>query len=52
MGSAGSDEKVKYCKELGFDEVFNYKKVTDLDAKIKELAPDGVDVYYDNVSSD
>ena len=50
IGSAGSDDKVAYIKQLGFDEAFNYKTVTDLDATIKKLAPTGVDVYFDNVS--
>ena len=49
IGSAGSEEKCKYLKELGFDEVFNYKTTSNLDAKLKELAPDGIDVYFDNV---
>ncbi|XP_072163791.1 prostaglandin reductase 1-like [Diadema setosum] len=49
IGSAGSDEKLEYLKEIGYDKVFNYKKVTDLDAKIKELAPEGIDIYFDNV---
>ncbi|XP_071497119.1 prostaglandin reductase 1-like [Diadema antillarum] len=52
IGSAGSDEKVKYLKEIGFDEAFNYKKTTDLDAKLKELAPDGIDIYFDNVGGE
>ena len=49
IGSAGSEEKVAYLKELGFDEVFNYKTTSNLDAKLKELAPEGIDVYFDNV---
>ena len=49
IGSAGSEEKCEYLKELGFDEVFNYKTTKNLDAKLKELAPEGIDVYFDNV---
>nr|XP_054775653.1 prostaglandin reductase 1-like [Lytechinus pictus] len=52
IGSAGSEEKLEYLKELGFDEVFNYKTTPDLDAKLKELAPDGIDVYFDNVGGE
>ncbi|XP_070552689.1 prostaglandin reductase 1-like isoform X2 [Ptychodera flava] len=48
IGYAGSDEKVKYLKELGFDAAFNYKTV-DLDETLKAAAPNGVDVYFDNV---
>ena len=50
IGSAGSDEKVAYIvDELGFDEAFNYKNVKDYHAKLAELCPDGIDVYFDNV---
>ncbi|XP_054749225.2 prostaglandin reductase 1-like [Lytechinus pictus] len=52
IGSAGSEEKLEYLKELGFDEVFNYKTTPNLDAKLKELAPDGIDVYFDNVGGE
>ena len=49
IGYAGADDKVKWLKEeLGFDFAFNYKKV-DLSESIKEAAPEGVDVYFDNV---
>ena len=49
IGYAGTDDKVKWLKdELGFDFAFNYKKV-DLSKSIKQVAPDGVDVYFDNV---
>ena len=50
VGSAGTDEKVKYIKDLGFDEAFNYKTTPNLYAKLKELAPKRIDVYFDNVS--
>ena len=50
IGFAGSDAKVAYLKELGFDEAINYKKITNLDETIKKAAPKGVDVYFDNVS--
>ncbi|XP_071955428.1 prostaglandin reductase 1-like [Antedon mediterranea] len=50
IGSAGSEEKVKYLKEIGFDDAINYKTTTDnLDKKIKELCPKGIDMYFDNV---
>ncbi|MFJ2112936.1 MULTISPECIES: NADP-dependent oxidoreductase [unclassified Streptomyces] len=52
IGSAGSDEKVKLLiEEYGFDAAFNYKKgsVKDL---LAEAAPDGIDVYFDNVGGD
>lgn len=50
VGSAGSDEKVDFLiHELGFDAAFNYKSGDDYYAKLKELCPAGVDVYFDNV---
>jgi NADPH-dependent curcumin reductase CurA len=46
----GSDEKVGWCrKELGFDHVFNYKTSKFSDA-ITSVAPNGVDLFFDNVS--
>jgi NADPH-dependent curcumin reductase CurA len=51
VGSAGSAEKVARLKELGFDAAFNYKegRVAHL---LREAAPDGIDVYFDNVGGD
>jgi NADPH-dependent curcumin reductase CurA len=47
---AGSDEKVAWIRdELGCDAGFNYKTTTDYVAKLRELCPKGVDVYFDNV---
>lgn len=49
IGSVGSDEKLDYItKELHFDGGFNYKTEKPLDA-LRRLAPDGVDIYYENV---
>ncbi|CAO3601432.1 unnamed protein product [Absidia cylindrospora] len=48
VGSAGSDEKVAHLKEIGFDGAFNYK-TDDTDAKLTELCPKGIDVYFENV---
>lgn len=55
IGCAGSDEKVKYLKdELGFDEAYNYKVVTPdkLPAELKKLAPNGIDVFFENVGGE
>jgi NADPH-dependent curcumin reductase CurA len=49
IGSAGSDEKVAYLlDELGLDAAFNYKSGP-LPELLREAAPDGIDVYFDNV---
>jgi NADPH-dependent curcumin reductase CurA len=52
IGSAGSAEKVAHLiDDLGFDAAFNYKDgdVTEL---LAAAAPDGIDVYFDNVGGD
>jgi NADPH-dependent curcumin reductase CurA len=50
IGISGSDEKNEYLqKELGFDAAINYRKSSDLLADLKKAAPDGVDIYFDNV---
>jgi NADPH-dependent curcumin reductase CurA len=51
IGSAGSDEKVRWLKEIGFDAAFNYKSAP-LFGQLREAAPDGIDVYFDNVGGD
>ena len=48
IGSAGSKEKCDWLKELGFDHVLNYKTES-VDVALKQVAPDGVDLYFDNV---
>lgn len=51
IGSAGSPEKLERLRELGFDAVVNYKD-GHLTEQLREAAPDGIDVYYDNVGGD
>ncbi len=52
IGIAGTDEKVTMLKEkFGFDAAINYEKTDDMSAAIKQAAPDGVDIYFDNVGS-
>lgn len=50
VGSAGSSLKVELLKnKFGFDEAFNYKEESDLDAALKRYFPQGIDIYFDNV---
>ena len=52
IGSAGSDEKVGYLLDtLRLDAAFNYKRgaLTEL---LEAAAPDGIDIYFDNVGGD
>ncbi|GAA3508266.1 hypothetical protein FHR32_000885 [Streptosporangium album] len=51
IGSAGSDEKVAHLREIGFDAAFNYKKGP-VAEQLRQAAPDGIDVYFDNVGAD
>lgn len=52
IGSAGSPEKTAWLKELGVDEAIDYKRVDRLSAAVADAAPDGIDVYFDNVGGD
>jgi NADPH-dependent curcumin reductase CurA len=52
IGSVGDDAKLDFItKKLGFHGGFNYKKENMADA-VKRLAPDGLDIYYDNVGGE
>lgn len=49
IGSAGSDDKVEsLIKDYGFDHAFNYKTANAL-AELRSSAPEGIDVYFENV---
>lgn len=53
IGLAGTDEKVEMLKtNFGYDEVINYKTTKDIKQAIKNVAPNGVDVYFDNVGGE
>lgn len=48
IGVAGDQEKCDWiCDELGFDGAINYKS-DDIPARLSELAPKGVDIYFEN----
>lgn len=50
IGSAGGAEKCAYLRdEAGVDRVIDYKATEDLTAALKQAAPEGLDVYFDNV---
>ena len=46
--TAGSEEKVQACVELGADLAINYK-TEDVAAKVKEFAPEGVHVWWETL---
>jgi len=49
IASAGGAEKVAFLKEIGADHAIDYKAEKDLTAALARAAPDGIDVYFDNV---
>lgn len=52
IGSAGSAEKVALLTEkYGYDAAFNYKD-GDVREMLAEAAPEGIDVFFDNVGGD
>ncbi|MEU6660804.1 NADP-dependent oxidoreductase [Streptomyces sp. NPDC046821] len=52
IGSAGSKAKVDYLVgELGYDAAFDYHDGPVVD-RLRELAPDGIDVLFDNVGGE
>ena len=51
IGSAGSAAKVERLTALGFDAAFDYHDGP-VSKQLRAAAPDGVDVYFDNVGGD
>lgn len=52
IGSAGSAAKVDWLvNDLGFDAAFNYKDGP-VRSQLKDAAPEGIDVYFDNVGGE
>jgi NADPH-dependent curcumin reductase CurA len=52
IGIAGGPDKCRFLlDELGFDAAIDYK-AGDVRKQLRELAPDGVDVYFDNVGGE
>ena len=53
IGFTSSDEKAEICKtEFGYDEVINYKKTDNLSSCLKQIAPNGIDCFFDNVGGE
>jgi NADPH-dependent curcumin reductase CurA len=52
IGSAGGADKIAYLKEIGVDHAIDYKAERDLTAALMKAAPEGIDVYFDNVGGE
>jgi NADPH-dependent curcumin reductase CurA len=49
IGSAGGAEKAAFLRDIGVDHVIDYKAEPDVTAALMRAAPDGIDVYFENV---
>ncbi|MCY0946619.1 MDR family NADP-dependent oxidoreductase [Streptomyces antarcticus] len=53
VGSAGSPAKVRLLtEELGFDAAFDHRTGPSLHEQLGRVAPDGIDIYLDNVGGE
>ena len=51
IGVAGGPDKVSWLRELGLDEVID-RREGDLLRQVRNAAPDGIDIYFDNVGGE
>ncbi|MDW3206628.1 MAG: NADP-dependent oxidoreductase [Alphaproteobacteria bacterium] len=47
---ASSQDKLDWCREIGFDAGINYREVPNLGRAVADACPDGVDVFFDNTA--
>jgi len=52
IGLVGSPEKADVIRNLGYDAAIDYRATPDIAAEIARVAPEGVDVYFDNVGGE
>ena len=48
IGIAGGPRKVEHLHELGFDVALDHRE-DDLGGRLRDAAPDGIDIYFENV---
>jgi NADPH-dependent curcumin reductase CurA len=48
---AGGPDKCQYLKDLGMDEVIDYRQ-GNIESALKQAAPEGIDVYFDGVGGE
>jgi NADPH-dependent curcumin reductase len=51
IGIAGGPDKCTWLTELGFDGAIDYRS-EDVSQRLKQLCPDGIDVFWDNVGGE
>ena len=52
IASAGSPQKLAWLHSIGVDRTLNYKESHNLTHDLGELAPHGIDVYFENVGGE
>lgn len=52
IGLVGSEDKAQVIRDLGFDAAIDYRATPDIAAEIARAAPEGVDVFFDNVGGE
>jgi NADPH-dependent curcumin reductase CurA len=52
IGLVGSPAKAQVIRDLGFDAAVDYRATPDIAVEIARAAPEGVDVYFDNVGGE
>ncbi|MCH9673158.1 MAG: NADP-dependent oxidoreductase [Gammaproteobacteria bacterium] len=52
IGSVGSDEKATWLKSVGVDATINYKTCGPLEPALRAVAPEGIDIYFENVGGE
>jgi len=52
VGIAGTDEKCDWLTDIGADATINYRTADDYWDAVADAAPEGVDVYFDNVGGE
>src|SRR6202045_2419727 len=52
IGSAGGANKCAFLRNIGVDHVIDYKATSNLTDALLRAAPNGIDVYFDNVGGD
>jgi NADPH-dependent curcumin reductase CurA len=52
VGSAGGADKGAFLKQIGVDHVIDYKTTGNLTEALLQAAPNGIDVYFDNVGGE